>query len=141
MTIKTHEFEDGHITYRLPTIGQAMTLLGYMGISTQEDKAKELADQSELVAIGKLVDRVPDYVVDLCIKNEDGQDVIDIKEAVETPEAAGPLSAVAIELFEYCMKLQGASKKKPVTSGKKATKKAPAKSAKSRRTSSKRAAR
>lgn len=141
MTIKVHEFDGGFISYRLPRIGQAMSLLGYMGISTQEDKAKKLAEQSELVAIGKLVDLVPEYIVDLRIPSSDGDDITDANEASESPEAAGPMSEVAIEIFQYCMRLQGGGKKKPQAQPKNAKKRAQGKSAKSRPTTQKQAAR
>lgn len=131
---KVKECDLGLIRYRMPNVVEMTNLQGVMGMSAQSEKAKKMAQESELVWMARLMGEMGPMIVAIEAE-KDGEPIVHFQDALQHPEFYVPFRDIAGEIFVYIMQAQGLIKKKPSAPKAKAAKRKPAKKAASRRKS------
>ncbi len=99
--MKKHEFEYGYIEYRLPNISEAMILMGRMGIDF--DKIEETEENQDLIFVGKLIDCMGDFIINIDINIGD-ETITSYEQCLTNFKLMTPLSEIAQQVIS-CMEV------------------------------------
>lgn len=107
--MKTKKCEElGTITYRLPNIPEAMTLLGEMGLTSKKMENGKEIEENELIYMARMITKIETFITKIDIKIGKKK-ITKYEDVLKEFSLMGYISEIAMEIFGA---LNGDAKKK-----------------------------